>query len=73
MRFTGSKAVSPMQACALHLCHRTPRRWRACVLPDPFVASQPCILTMTPKWRGHMRRCTGWEIMGFILSLQALI
>jgi len=24
-----AKAVSPMQGCAVHLCHRTPRRWRA--------------------------------------------
>jgi hypothetical protein len=25
-----AKAVSAMQACALHLCHRSPRHWRAC-------------------------------------------
>ncbi len=30
-----TKAVSPMQACAVHLCHRTPRRWRV-ILPPPL-------------------------------------
>jgi hypothetical protein len=28
-----AKAVSPMQACAVHLCHRTPRRCRVARVP----------------------------------------
>ena len=33
-----AKAVSSMQACALHLCHRSPRRCRACAGPWVFGA-----------------------------------
>ena len=32
-----AKAVPPMQACALHLCHRTPRRCRALLLPTAWL------------------------------------
>ena len=36
-----AKAVPPMQACAVHLCHRSPRRCRACLAPMAMAAPSP--------------------------------
>ena len=36
-----AKAVPTMQACAVHLCHRSPRRCRACLAPMAIAAPSP--------------------------------
>jgi len=52
-----AKAVSPMQACALHLCHRTPRRCRARVGAGHFCGSfglTPRLLALTTARTAHL-------------------
>jgi hypothetical protein len=35
-----AKAVSPMQACAVHLCHRSPGRWRVVARTSVFASAK---------------------------------